>query len=112
MKKLLLLILLFGSSVNGMSDSKCGVIKSSDWNSPNDILARLNGPSQLTPHCEKCKQYYLALFVDLINKFVEDLYNCNFIDLETMEHQLKLLRNEKNTEMIEQVLAKINSLKD
>jgi hypothetical protein len=123
MKKLLF-SLLFVVNCNAMSDGTCGAIKSSDWNSPNDTIARLNGVSgealakrdacKIDEHADcpfRCKTYYAHVMIEAIKQLVEDLYNDNMIDIETMEREILSLRNEKNADMINQVLEKIQNLK-
>ncbi|HWY34843.1 MAG TPA: hypothetical protein VNX68_09360 [Nitrosopumilaceae archaeon] len=114
MKKLLF-SLLFVVNCNAMSDGSCGSVKSSDWNSPNDRIARLNGACKIDNHADcpfKCKTYYAHVMIEAIKQLVEDLYNENMIDIETMEREILSLRNEKNAEMINQVLDKIQNLKE
>lgn len=114
MKKLLF-SLLFVVNCNAMSDGTCGAIKSSDWNSPNDTIARLNGACKIDEYLEcpfRCKTFYAHVMIEAIKQLVEDLYNDNMIDIETMEREILSLKNEKNAEMIDQVLDKIQSLKD
>jgi hypothetical protein len=102
-------------SSQAMTDGTCGAVKSSDWNSPNDYIARLNGACMpfSGPQCPyRCKQYYMNMLMESIKKLVEDLYAENLIDLETMEKEILSLKNEKNAEMIDQVLEKIKNLKE
>jgi hypothetical protein len=114
MNKLLLLTSLFVSSASGMTDGACGSVKSSDWNSPNDVIARLNGACKISHEdCPyKCKTFYTHLMVESMKQLIEDLYNDNMIDLEIMEKELLSLINEKNADMINQVIEKIQSLKE
>ncbi len=119
MNMTLFLLLRLTMNMNAMSDATCASIKSSDWNSPNDYIAKLNGaclPSvtpPTVPQCEnRCKQYYVNMLIDSMKKLIEDLYCDNLIDLETMEREILSLRNEKNAEMIDQVLEKIKNLKE
>ncbi len=114
MKKLLF-ILLFSFNVKAMSDGTCGSVKSSDWKSPNDQLAKLNGafcPDRL-PHCPyKCQSYYVRMLIDSIKTLIEDLYLDNMIDLETMERQLKALQTERSVEIFKEIFDHIKKLKD
>jgi len=114
MKKLLM-CLLFVVNCNAMTDGTCGTVSSSDWNSPNDIIAKLNGVCKV-PHSEecpyKCKTFYAHLMIESIRQLVEDLYNDNLVDLEIMEREILSLKNERNAEMIDQILEKIKDLKE
>ena len=98
-----------------MSDGTCGAIKSSDWNSPNDTIARLNGsscPLDRIPECPfKCKSYYVSMLVESIKKLIEEMYYDNLIDLETMECQLTQLKTERTAEIFAELLEHIKNLK-
>src|SRR5579862_7881516 len=121
MKKLLL-SLLFVVNCNAMSDGTCGVVKSSDWNSPNDVIARLNGVDgrglpQVDSFCPekcpyKCNSYFVRTLIDSIKTLIEDLYKDNMIDLETMEAQLKSLQTERSVEIFKEIFDHIQKLKD
>lgn len=121
MKKLLL-ILLFSFNLKGMADGTCGSIKSSDWNSPNDVIARLNGVDgrdlpKIDSFCPdqcpyRCNSYFVRVLIDSIKTLIEDLYRDNLIDLETMEYQLKALQTERSVEIFKEIFDHIKKLKD
>lgn len=121
MKKLLFALLLV-SNCQGMSDGTCGSIKSSDWQSPNDVIARLNGidgrnlpkvDSFCPDNCPyKCSSYFVRTLIDSIKTLIEDLYRDNMIDLETMEYQLKALQTEHSVEIFKEIFDHIKKLKD
>jgi hypothetical protein len=114
--KLLLFFMFFVVHCNGMADVSCGSVKSPDWNSPNDQIARLNGsgcPLDRLPDCPfKCKSYYVQNMIECMKNMIVALYAENLIDLETLEREILSLRNEKNAEAMNQVLEKINQLKE
>ena len=110
MKKFLL-ISLFAINCNGMADSVCGAI---EGESPNKTIERMNLECMAHKReCPfKCKSYYAHMMIESIKTLVEDLYHQNLIDIETMEREFNSLRNERNAEMMDQVLAKIKQLKE
>jgi len=132
MKKLLF-SLLFVVNCQAMSDvsgealaktdGKCGSVKSSDWNSPNDTIARLNGAyvldklPKIDSFCPdicpyRCNSYFIKSLIDSIKILIEDLYRDNLIDLYTMEYQLKALQTERSVEIFKEILDHIKKLKD
>ena len=107
MKKLLF-CLLITSNLNSMSDSPCGAISSSDWNSPNDHIAKLNGADFIKP---KKYSYKLEELLDSIKTFIDDLYVDELVDLEVMLYELESLKNKTNTDMLQKIIDHIKNLK-